>query len=319
MKKLFGLLVAAASLMVILSGCGAPTLSVQSHHLNPDGLAAVVKGKSNQKNVQYVIKNGSHSEAQNNEAPIGLGGTDTISGAYAITVPTKAVKQTMRLSAGGKHQTVTIAKANVLSDYSTLQNKYNQALTGTALSKKDQKLAAGMKKQAADLKKTSEALKTNKATSMSAMQAKAKQAQQIKTDAEKLKREQIQLAGAMKQAQASVKDVLLPKNAKSGVNNLVKTKDFTIRTNVDNQKVVGIAMMVPTKGLKNKSQMKSFVMSFSILANSVGANAKQVLKDFQKITKDKNKSSTTTPKIHSNGLTFSLGYSTTTLYIFITK
>lgn len=94
---------------------------------------------------------------------------------------------------------------------------------------------------------------------------------------------------------------------------------MVLRANLNGDKVLGIAMMVPVSSLKHKSELKPFIVSFSVLSESVGANAKHVLKKFQKQAKAKKSSSTTAPKFHSNGLLFSLGYSTSTLYVFITK
>lgn len=307
MKKIIGLLFAAASLTLFLSGCGKPTLTVSDHHLSANALAVTVKGKSNQAKVHYAINGGAKKS------------TKTTNGAFVISVPTKDYKQTVHLSADGKRQTVHVAKADVISTYNKVRTSYNQALTGTALSKKDQQIAKSMAAQAAELKQKSQALKTSKATGMAAMQQKAKQAAALQAEAAKLKQTQARLAPAMKLAKASVADQLLPASPKSGIHNLISSDKLTLRANLNNDKVLGIAMMVPVSSLKHKKDLKPFIMSFSILADSVGANAKHVLKNFQKSAKAKKSSSTTAPTFHSNGIRFSLGYSTSTLYVFITK
>ncbi|MCT2881623.1 hypothetical protein [Lentilactobacillus buchneri] len=290
MKKLMSLVVAAASLMVILSGCGKPTLTVSNHHLSANALAVTLKGKSNQKQVDYTVNGGTKQTVKTN------------SGAFVISVPTKNYQQTVKLSTDGKHQTVTVAKANVVGSYQKMRTTYNQGLTGAALPKKE----------AAELK-------AGKATSMVAMQAKAQKATALQKQAAELKQTQAKLAPAMKKAKASVKDQLLPANPKDGIHNLIDTNKMTLRVNLSGDKVLGIAMMVPVNSLKHKKDLKPFIMSFSILTNSVGANAKHVLNKFQKAAKAKKSSSTTAPKFHSSGLLFSLGYSTSTLYVFITK
>ncbi|MGF2384799.1 hypothetical protein [Lentilactobacillus otakiensis] len=307
MKKLFGLLVAAASLMLILSGCGKPTLTVSDHHLSANALAVTLKGKSNQKQVDYTVNGGAKKTVKTN------------SGAFVISVPTKDYQQTVKLSTDGKHQTVTVAKADVVGSYQKMRTSYNQALTGAALPKKDQELAQGMAKQAAQLEKQAAALKSSKATGMAAMQEKAQKAAALQKQAAKLKQTQAQLAPAMKKAQASVKDQLLPANPKSGIHNLISTDKMTLRANLAGDKVLGMAMMVPVSSLKHKKDLKPFIMSFSILTDSVGGNAKHALKEFQKSAKAKKSTSTTAPIFHSNGITFSLGYSTSTLYVFVTK
>lgn len=306
MKKILSLLIAAAFLMIALSGCGTPTLTVSNHHLNANALAVTVKGKSNQNQVHYTVNNGPKKSVK------------TDSGAFVISVPTKNYQQTVKLTADGKHQTVTVAKAKVVASYQKMRASYNQALTGSALSMKDQKLAAGMAKQAAQLKKQSQALKSSKDTSVAAMQKKAQQAVALKQEAAKLKQTQAQLAPAMKRAKASVEDQLLPKKPQTGIHNLISTNKMVLRANLNGDKVLGIAMMVPVSSLKHKSELKPFIVSFSVLSESVGANSQHVLKEFQKQAKAKKSSSTTAPKFHSNGLLFSLGYSTSTLYVFIT-
>ncbi|GHP13373.1 hypothetical protein YK48G_07980 [Lentilactobacillus fungorum] len=306
-KKLIGLLMTAASLILFLSGCGAPTLTVANHHLSANALAVTVKGKSNQKQVHYQVNNGSTKTAK------------TQNGAFVISVPTKHDQQTVKLTTAGKHQKVTVEKAAVVSNYAKMQKAYNQALTGAALSKKDQQLAAQLAKQAAQLKKSSQALKANKATGMAAMQQKTKQAAALQQQAQQLKQRQAQLAPAMKQAKANVAAQLLPTNPKDGVHNLISADKLTLRANVDHNQVLGIAMMVPVSSLKHQKDLKPFITSFSILADSVGANAKHVLKDFQKAAKAKKSSSTTAPTFYSNGVRFSLGYSTTTLFVFVTR
>lgn len=307
MKKLIGLSVAAASLMLILSGCGKPTLTVSSHHLRANALAVTLKGKSNQKHVDYTV-NGSSKKT-----------VKTSSGAFVISVPTKDYQQTVKLSTDGRHQTVKVAKAKVVGSYKAIRTSYNQALTGAALSKKDQQLARQMAKQGAQVKKEAQQLKSGKTDSVAAMQAKAQKAAALQKQTAQLKKMQAQLAPAMKQAQASVKDQLLPANPKNGISNLISTKKLNLRANLAGDKVLGMAMMVPVSSLKHKKDLKPFIMSFSVLTDSVGGNAKYVLKEFQKSAKAKKSTSTTAPKFHSNGITVSLGYSTSTLYVFVTK
>lgn len=102
-----------------------------------------------------------------------------------------------------------------------------------------------MAKQAAQLKKQSQALKSSKDTSVAAMQKKAQQAVALKQEAAKLKQTQAQLAPAMKRAKASVEDQLLPKKPQTGIHNLISTNKMVLRANLNGDKVLGIAMMVP--------------------------------------------------------------------------
>jgi len=180
-------------------------------------------------------------------------------------------------------------------------------------------LARQMAKQGAQVKKEAQQLKSGKTDSVAAMQAKAQKAAALQKQTAQLKKMQAQLAPAMKRAQASVKDQLLPANPKNDISNLISTKKLNLRANLAGDKVLGMAMMVPVSSLKHKKDLKPFIMSFSVLTDSVGGNAKYVLKEFQKSAKAKKSTSTTAPKFHSNGITVSLGYSTSILYVFVTK
>ncbi|WP_158509299.1 hypothetical protein [Pediococcus damnosus] len=74
--------------------------------------------------------------------------------------------------------------------------------------------------------------------------------------------------------------------------------------------------------MKQESGQKDFGTVFSLLSNELGANPKSVMKQFEKLLKDAKKSSSTstaTNVIKSNGVKFEVGYSTTHLYIYITK
>lgn len=318
MKKLIRIASIVALLLLGLTGCGRPTLSVKNHQLKPDGLAAVIKGQSSHKQIRYRINNGSaKTESTNN-------------GSFALTIPATTQSQRVVLSAGGVKQTVKVGKVNSLTTYQKLQRAYNQATIATALSKADQKRAAALQTQGTKLKREQVAIQQAVAvarkklakgdTSAAAtLQAQAKKAAALKQQAAAMKQTQQMVEAAMKDAKSKVANQLLPTKSKDGIHNLVTTKDVTIRMNQDRQQVTGIAMLVPVAAMKDKVRAKNFGLSFSILANSVGADAKQIMKDFQKQAKSKKTTKTTTKALHSNGVDFRIGYSTTTLYIYITK
>ncbi|AQW21404.1 hypothetical protein PL11_005390 [Lentilactobacillus curieae] len=295
------LMIAVVFLGIILAGCGKANLSVNDKHVDPDGLAAVIKGQSNQKTVNYQIDGAATKSVK------------TKSGAFAFTVPAKDKVQTVTIKTGKLSKDVRVSKIPALGNYSTISSKYNQSLAGSALSKQDQKLAgelsakgAALKKEQAKLKQASPQVQATKG------QALMKQAASLKADSAKVKK-------ALAVANSKVKDTKLPTKAKNGVSDLIKTKHMTIRGNVSDGKTIGLALMVPVKDLKTVKKAKSFVTSFSILADSVGADAKKILSDFQKQANGKNKNQTTTNVLKSHGVNFSIGYSTTTLYVYITK
>lgn len=318
MKKLIGIGFAAVLLVFGLAGCGSPSLSVNHHQLKPDGLAAVIKGQSRYKTINYQIDNGKQQTEK------------THNHHFALTIPAQAASQKVTLSAGGSHQTVKIAKAAALTTYSDLQKKYNQAITASALSKTDQKKARYLQAQSAKLKQQQQAitkavatakkkLAAGNATAAKDLQAQAAKADRLKAQAAKLKATSSEVTKAMQQAQKRVKNRSLPATAQSGIHNLVTTSDVTIRTNTDQNQVIGIALMIPVSAMKDKARAKNFAVTFSILADSVGANAKKIMHDFQKQTKSNQTSKTTNQALHSNGVNFQVGYSTTTLYIYMTK
>lgn len=318
MKKSMKLVLSAALLGLALAGCGKASLTVDDHHLTPNGMAATIKGRSNQKQVHYTINGGAQQSKTTNN------------GGYSITLPAKSYQQTVKLTTAGQHQTVTVAKTGKLISYQKFQSAYNQALAFTKLSAADQKTATQLSSQAAALKQeqanitakvaaAKAKLKAGDTSASATLQTEAAKATQLKASAAKLQQTQATLAPKMKQAQQQVKSQTLPTTAKSGISNLSTTSGNTLRANVQNGQVIGLTLMVPTSALKNKADAKTFITSFSLLATSVGANAKHVLKAFSDKANKKNTSQTTTSTIHSNGLSFDLGYSTSTLYIYVTK
>ncbi|ANZ64653.1 hypothetical protein AYR62_11590 [Secundilactobacillus paracollinoides] len=319
MTKKVGVLLSAVLLGLALAGCGKASVSVQDHSVAPSGMAAVIKGKTNQGTVRYTINGGSTKT------------TKSQSEGYSLTIPAKPYKQTVKVSVkNGNTETVTVAKRKTIMTYTKFQTAYNQTLAGEALSKSNQTKATNLQDQAAALKKQSASIqaqvKTAKAklakgdTSATAtLQDLATKGEALKTQAAKLKATQASLAPALKKAQASVKNDTLPATAKNGIHTIKTTKHYKVRTNVYNGKLMGATLIVPISALKNDTQAKKFAMTFSVLATGVGANAKHVLKTFSNNSNKKNSSQTTTETIHSNGVTFSLGYSTSTLYIYVTK
>ncbi|WP_268912447.1 hypothetical protein [Lentilactobacillus sp. SPB1-3] len=293
--------IAIVVLGIILTGCGKANLSVNDSHIQPKGLAAVVQGKTNQKQVTYQIDNSKKKTVK------------TKNGAFAMVVPAKDRQQTVKIKTSNLCKKVTVAKTVSLGSYAKISGKYNQALIGSAMPKADQKMAQELAVKSAALKKEQVSLK------QATPQEQAVKGAAMMKQAAALKQEGAQVQGAMKQAKSKVSDLMLPTKVDNGVSDLLKTKHMTVRGNIQNGKTIGLALMVPVKDLKTAKHAKSFGTSFALLTNSVGANAKKILNDFKKQANSKNKNQTTTNVMKSNGVKFSLGYSTTTLYVYITK
>ncbi|WP_143461471.1 hypothetical protein [Levilactobacillus enshiensis] len=294
MKKF--LLGALGLLALTLAGCSNNALTTNKTSYRPTALTAVIKGSAKAKTVSYQIANGpKHSTKVN-------GGT------YFFQVPAATTDQKVAITAGNTTKTVTVKKVKALGNYKQIAAKYNQMVIGSYLPTKVQKqLQAAQKNQAATKKKLTALAKTNPTAAAAAMQQQQAAAKQL----------QAQMATAKKKA----KDDLLPTTTTAGVKNLIDTKDVTVRGNVQDGKLMGLAMIVPTKQMKTKSGQKKFGTTFALLGTTLGAKPKIVINKFEKVLKDakKNSSSTTTKTIHSNGIRFNTGFSTDHLYIYMTK
>ncbi|ANN49780.1 hypothetical protein A6F53_11210 [Levilactobacillus brevis] len=287
MKKL--LLSALGLLALTLAGCSNNALTTNKTDYHPTALTAVIKGDAKTKTVHYRINNGA---------------TQTVnvkSGTYFFQVPASTKTQTVKVSAGTTHKTVTVHRVKALGNYRKLAAKYNQMTIASHLPAKVQKqLQAAQKNQAATQKKLTALAKTNPTAATAAAQ-----------------KQQAKMATAKKQA----KDELLPTSTSAGVKNLVATKDVTIRGNVQNGQLMGLALITPTKQMKTTAGKKQFGTTFALLGTSLDAKPKYVIKKFEKVLKDakKKSTSTTTKTIYSNGVRFNTGFSTDHLYIYMTK
>lgn len=318
MTKKIHLIVIAALLSFVLAGCGKTNLTASHHTMSPSGLTAIVKGTTNQKKVTYTINSGKQHTQK------------VTAGAYAITIPAKPYKQTVKITANQRQVTTTVNQQSAISSYKSFQTAYNNTMMATALSKKDQATATSLSAQAAKLKKQEVQIKASVATAQKQLKSgdtsaqatlvtEAKKAAILKADAAKLQQTQASLAPALKQAKAKIAGKTIDGQAKDGIYNLKKTSSATIRGNVHNGRVVGLALMVPTSALKSTKAAKSFMTELAVLTSSTGANTKKVLNGFKDKANKKNSSQTTTSTIHSNGIDFDLGYSTSTLYIYVTR
>lgn len=319
MKKFSELALVLASAALLLTGCGRAKLTVSDHYLKADGLAVVIKGETNQKRVSYQIGDAAKKTVKSQNS------------AYTVMVPVQTNKQTVHLSAGSKKQTVTVDAVKSLGSYAKIKQAFDQGLVLTQLSAKDQKTLMGLQQQGQKLKADQQKIAAKVAADQKAiaqnqdpeavadLQQQAQAGAKLKAAAQSLQQQQAAIQPKLVQAQQAVKDQQLPVTAKDGIHNLQKNKEFLLRANVNDQKVNALAVAVPVKVMKNKAKAKDFILKFSTLASAVGADPKDVLKQFKK-NMDTDKSSQTTIKtIHSNGVTFSIGLSADQLYIYLLK
>lgn len=313
--------VSAGLLALVLAGCGTSTLSTTKSTYTRNGLVAAVKGHANTKTVSYKLDGGKtkKQKVHNNT--------------FVIQVPTKTTRQTIKLTAGSQSKTVHVKAAKRVASYKTLSTSYNQALIASKMTKKQQTAAKKLQAQAASLKKQQATIQAKvkagkaqvaKGDTAAVAGAKVLQAQQtaaakLQTEAASLQASQKSVAAAMKTAKAKVKDQLLPTKAPKGLTNVLTTKDYKIRMNVQSGDVMGTALIVPVKAMKNTTRKKNFGTAFALMSSVSGANTKQVMKKFAKETKSNNSSTTTIDPIYSKHVKFTIGVSTSDLYIFITK
>lgn len=111
----------------------------------------------------------------------------------------------------------------------------------------------------------------------------------------------------------------LPVSTADGLQDLSQQDGRRVRANVQAGKLVGIAYIIPIKNMKTKAKVKQFAVQLITLANSVGADGKQVLKDYQKLAKDAENGQTTVANIHSKGITFETNFSSEALYMYLVK
>ncbi|WP_125544798.1 hypothetical protein [Levilactobacillus lindianensis] len=294
MKKL--LLGTLGLLALTLAGCSNDQLTTKKSSYRPTALTAVIKGTAKTKRVNYQIDN----QAKKSVA--------VKSGTYFFQVPAATTKQSVKISAGNAKRSVTVYPVKSLGNYKKFAAKYNQMMIASYLPTKTQKqLQQAQKTQATAKKKLTALAQTDPAAAAVAVQ-------QQQAAAKKL---QAKMATAKRQA----KDELLPTTTKDGLKNLVDTKYTTVRANVQDGKLMGLALMTPIKQMKAKTGQKKFGTTFALLGTTLDTEPKTVMKKFKKVLKDakKNSSSTTTKTITSKGVKFNTGFSTDTLYIYMTK
>lgn len=294
MKKI--LLGALGLLALTLAGCSNNALTTNKTSYHPTAMTAVIKGSAKTKTVAYQINGGTTHHIK------------TDGGTYFFQVPAATKTQTVKLTAGKATKTVTVKPVTALATYKTFAAKYNQMVIASHLPTKVQKqLQQAQKTQAATKKKLAALAKTDPTAAAAA-------AQQQQAAAKKL---QAQMATAKKQAQ----DDLFPTTTKDGLKNLVDTKDVTVRGNIQDGKLMGLSLIVPTKQMKTKAGQKAFGTTFALLGTTLKAKPKVVINKFKKVLKDakKNSTSTNTKTIRSNGIRFNTGFSTDHLYIYMTK
>lgn len=280
----------ASLLALTLAGCSSKLTTNQTTY-HPTALTAVIKGSAGTKTVNYQIDH----QAQKKAA--------VKTGTYFFQVPATTRDQTVKITAGTAHKTVTVKKVTALADYATFVKTYNQAMTASYLPTKVQKQ---LETAAATKQKLAALAKTNPTAAAAAAQQQQAAAHTIQT--------------AMATAKTKAHDQLLPTQT-NGLKNLSTTKSVTVRGNVQNGQLMGLALIVPTKQMETTSGQKAFGTTFALAANTLKANPKYVMKQFKKIIKDakNNSSSTTTKTIRSHGIRFNTGFSADHLYIYLTK
>lgn len=273
----------AISLSLLLGGCSKVSLSTTAKTYSPDGMVAVVKGHAaNGDCVTYQINHGTkHSVKVHNKT-------------FVIQVPASNRQQKVKIIAthgsSQQKQIVKIKTSKSFGNYRQIVQKYNQMLIMSKLSP-----------QEIQTLKSESFLKSAK-NSMNSQQM-----QQIQ-----------QIEQKVQQLQSTTKNEQLPDQL-SGIHNVVNSSAYTLRLNVQNDKLMGATMMIPVKSFKNQSQSRKFGTAFIIFSEALGANGKQVMHQFESKTKNQDKTQTTSKTIVNRGVKYSIGFSTSKLYVYITR
>ncbi|WP_056968959.1 hypothetical protein [Lacticaseibacillus thailandensis] len=281
MKKILTA-ISALALSMVLVACGNKLTTTKSTY-HQSGMVAVIKGEASSKHIHYRAANQQGTKKVN-------------SGTFAFSVPITASKQRVRITAGDLKRTVTVTAATPLADYQQAANKYNMAVALSSLTTAQQKQVTSFKAPT----------KASLATMTPAEQASTMQAAAT-------------VKALMTKATNATKSQQLPSHVSDGVHQVMKHGVVRVRANVDGKHLMGYTMIIPVKAMKNKADAKQFGTTLALLGTSAGANAKTVMKKFAKETKDQRDSQTTMKTIKSNGVKFNVGFSTSDIYVYITK
>ena len=285
MHKKLGIIL-TAGLSLLLTGCSKVSLSTTAKTYSPDEMVAVVKGHTaNQNTVTYQIDNGTKHSVKVHDKT------------FVIQVPASDQQQKVKITAahGGQHQqqTVTVNAAKKLGNYQQIVQKYNQMVVMSKLSLQEvQTLKAAV------------ALKKAPSTPNPQLMQQMKQVQQVEQKVQQL--------------QSTTKSEQLPAQL-NGIHNVVDNAAYTLRLNVQNGDLMGATMMIPVKSFKDKTQAQQFGTAFALFSQALGANGKHVMNEFESKTKNQDKTQTTSKTIINHGIKYSIGFSTTELYVYITK
>jgi hypothetical protein len=207
-------------------------------------------------------------------------------GNFVYTVAPTTQAQQVVFHSGSAKRAITVAASAGFGQYAAFAQKYNFIL----------------------LQMNNPQKKDTSAQSSSSTQASTPAAKQAEAA---MKAQMAQAANQQKGA--------LPLTAAEGIHNLATIGQTVVRVNVQDKQLIGLTTIVPTSVLKNKKEAASFITTFSLIASTMGADAKNVLKDFQKQQKDAQSSQTTMKTIVSKNVHFNIGFSPTKLYIYITR
>lgn len=307
MKKSTKIISEIVILILIASGIGyyvmrPPKLEPNKTVYKASGLSTNIKGTATKnKTINYSINGQKKHSIQ------------IRSNSFAINIPSSNKEQQVKIYNGSVSTKVTIEASKPLENYQKFAKSYNQSIIASSLPKNIIKKAAELKKaQMAKQPTTSEIAKMSQAEQL-----------QLEEKNKELQEDAKEVQAATEKYKSENKGKLLPGKLKNVIRNAVNNKNYVLRVNVANNKLIGIALIVPTKSLSsgtNKKSAQTFATTFALLSNSLGANSKSVLKQFTKVAKEAKKTQTTTLKtIHSKGIKFSTGFSTKKIYIFITK
>lgn len=99
---------------------------------------------------------------------------------------------------------------------------------------------------------------------------------------------------------------------------IAKNDNGQIRAIITNQQLMGLTLIAKNSNLKMTKGLNEFGSTLGTLAGVTGADAKKVLKQFAKKTKDVKNGKTTIDTIESKGIKFDVAFSNKNIYVYVT-
>ncbi|OIL47499.1 hypothetical protein ATX17_08270, partial [Oenococcus oeni] len=225
MKKSTKIISEIILLLLIVSGVGyyifrPAKVEADKTVYKASGLSTNIKGTATKnKFISYSINGGKKHSVR------------IRSNSFAINIPSSNKEQKVTIYNGNVSAKIVVKASKQLADYQKFAKKYNQSLIASSLPKSIIKKANELKKAQVAKQTTAAEIARMSRTEQLQLEEKNKELQQ---DAK-----EVQAATA--KSKSENKDKLLPKKLKNAIKNAVSNKNYIIRVNVANGRLIGIS------------------------------------------------------------------------------